>query len=85
MIDPELRNKVTSAAVAAARRSQRVDLFELWGKLTAIAPEVILDALETIEYPYGAIPVLGPPGASYQAKSDSLSVIGIDGSQVYPD
>jgi hypothetical protein len=85
MIDPELRNKVTSAAVAAARRSQRADLSELWRKLTAIDLKVILDALETIEYPYGAIPVLGSPGASYQAESDSLPVVGIDGSQVYPD
>jgi len=85
MIDPELRNKVISAAVAATRRSQRVDLPELWKKLTAVDLEGILDALETIEYPYGAIPVLGSPGASYPTKADSLPVVGIDGSQVYPD
>ena len=85
MIDPELRNKVISAALAAARRSQKVDLSELWKKLTAVEPEGILDTLETIEYPYGAIPVLGSPGASYPTKADSLAVVGIDGSQIYPD
>jgi len=85
MIDPELRNKVISAALAAGRRSQKVDLSELWKKLTAVDLEGTLDALETIEYPYGAIPVLGSPGASYLAKADSLPVVGIDGSQVYPD
>ena len=85
MIDPEIRKKVIAAATAAARRSGKVDLSELWGKLVSIDLEVIIDALETMEYPYGAVPVIGPPGVTYQTQASSLPVVGIDGSQIYPD
>ncbi len=85
MIDPTINNKVIQAAVAAARRSRRVDFSELWGKLKEIDMEVIFDALDSFEYRYGALPVLGQPATTYSAQSTPLPAIGIDGSQVYPD
>ena len=86
MIDPNIKDKVVTVAIAAANRSRRVDLSKFWTDLSKIDLEKISCFLATSpdKYSYGAIPLVERPDSAITCTSEPIETIGVDGSQVYP-
>lgn len=87
MIDPSIPRQVREAARAAAERAGEVDVDDWLARLRRAAASPLLDgriALARSHRWAGAIPTGEPVDLAAPANAPRREVIGVDGSQIYP-
>ena len=87
MIDPTIRQKAEQAAKAAAERAREVDLDDWLQRLYAAGRSPLLQQRLELAKAHrwaGAIPTWEPADLVSSSNAEPVDVIGIDGSQVYP-
>jgi hypothetical protein len=87
MIDPTIRQKAEQAAYAAAERAREVDLDDWLQRLYAAGRSPLLQQRLELAKAHrwaGALPTWEPVDFVHSSNAEALDVIGIDGSQIYP-
>jgi hypothetical protein len=87
IIEPQLAQLVHNSAEAAVRRFSEHDLVPFRDQLCQIKGDEIRTKANAVRSAgwHGAFPTWEPPDAIYSLPEETLPVIGVDGSQIYPD
>ena len=87
MIDPTIRQKAEQAARTAAERAREVDLDDWLQRLYAAGKSPLLQQRLDLAKAHrwaGAVPTSEPVDLVRSSNAEPADVIGVDGSQVYP-
>ena len=87
LLDPKLEQSVCCSARTAAERFAQISSISFRCQLGQTNSEILrrrANEARTSGW-YGALPSWEPADAVYPISGDSLSVVGVDGSQIYPD